>query len=180
MIFTGDWNFHAQILKICKIHRKLRIEQDLVRRLLNTKEELPPCYRAQVIDDYGAKLRTSGYNMEVTRKILCNGMKGYAMKVQRRRLMGSRIHRTAQESSSDRWRKKMLGKTNWFREKCRDKASEKGAFKPGTGGTVTHSPLSRNLRVRAAIFVEQSPRGELASILRQQLQKIEGLMGYRL
>ena len=78
------------------------LSQDLIRRLLNTREELPPKYRASIIDEYGVKLRTSGYAMEVTGKILHNGMKGYVAKVTRRRANnGGRIHRTAAESSKE-------------------------------------------------------------------------------
>ena len=49
---------------------------DLVRRLLNSKEDLPCSYRAEVLDSNTIKLRTSGYTLEQTRKILHNGMKG--------------------------------------------------------------------------------------------------------
>ena len=37
------------------------LSNDLVRRLLNTREELPASYREEVIDGYGLKLLTSGY-----------------------------------------------------------------------------------------------------------------------
>ena len=57
-----------------------RLSNDLVRRLLNCKEELLPSYRAEVID--GRKLRTSGYELEQTRRILINGMKGYQSKAE--------------------------------------------------------------------------------------------------
>ena len=90
--------------------------QDLIRRLLNTREELPPKYRASIIDEYGVKLRTSGYAVKVTRKILHNGMKGYITKVTRRRANnGGRIHRTAAESSKDRLRRKFIGRSSWFK-----------------------------------------------------------------
>ena len=157
------------------------LSQDLVRRLLNTKEELPSSYRAKVIDEYGMKLRTSGYSMEVTRRILSNGMKGYVAKVTRRKKSGSRIHRTAMESSSDRLKKKMIGRNNWFRggRRSDEKYVDKGAMKSKNCG-ATNTKVNKNLRVRAALFVEQSPRGELASAIREQLQRMEGVMGFRI
>ena len=41
------------------------LSNDLVRRLLNTREQLPPSYRAEVIDGYGMKLLSSGYNSTI-------------------------------------------------------------------------------------------------------------------
>ena len=102
------------------------LSNDLVRRLLNTKEELPTWYRAKVVDDYGRKLLTSGYGYNQTRKILANGAKGYLAKVTRRREQqgGRRIHRTAEESSQGRIRKKLLGKTSWYKKNKTAKEQE--------------------------------------------------------
>ena len=57
------------------------------------------------------KLLTSGFGKEQTLRILLNGAKGYLSKVRRRRINWGRIHRTAEESSSGRIRKKLLGKS---------------------------------------------------------------------
>ena len=40
------------------------LSNDLVRRLLNTKEELPVKYREEVVNSYGVKLLTSGYGYD--------------------------------------------------------------------------------------------------------------------
>ena len=160
--------------------------QDLIRRLLNTREELPPKYRASIIDEYGVKLRTSGYAVKVTRKILHNGMKVYVAKVTRRRANnGGRIHRTAAESSKDRLRRKLIGRSSWFKGR---KTGSKDMKPQGTSsarpmGTKTAkktTPWSKETKTRAALFVEQTPRGELASSIREQLQRMEGVMGYKL
>ena len=49
------------------------LSNDLVRRLLNTKEELPLTYRAEVVDKYGVKLLTSGYGRDQTMREDTNG-----------------------------------------------------------------------------------------------------------
>ena len=90
------------------------LSNDLVRRLLNTREGLPDRYRAEVLDNYGVKLLTSGYGYEQTRRIVLSGAKGYLAKVKRRTQNGGKLQRTAKESSSWRWRKKLLGKSSWF------------------------------------------------------------------
>ena len=40
------------------------LSNDLVRRLLNTREQLPGSYRAGVMDGYATKLMTSGHIRE--------------------------------------------------------------------------------------------------------------------
>ena len=91
------------------------LSNDLVRRLMNTMEELPDSRRADVIDKYGIKLLTSGYSREQTRRIVANGIEGYTRKKERRRKegRGQRIHLTAEESKGSRVRKKLIGKSSW-------------------------------------------------------------------
>ena len=38
------------------------LSNDMVRRLLNTKEELPSTYREEIVEKYGRKLFSSGYS----------------------------------------------------------------------------------------------------------------------
>ena len=99
-------------------------------------EDLPSSYRAGVIDGYGAKLMTSGYSLTVTRKILTNGIKGYLAKVGRRKISGGRIHRTSEESSGERRRKKLLGSSNWFRGRGNKIDGEHGATTVKGGGDL--------------------------------------------
>ena len=100
-------------------------------------EDLPKSYRAEVVDGYGMKLLTSGYSLEVTRKILWNGIKGYQAKVKRRKSQGmGRIHRTAEESSKDRVRRKLLGKSTWYKGKKKDDREQLETG--GNGGQGKH------------------------------------------
>ena len=88
----------------------------MVRRLLNTKDDLPSDFKSKIVDDYGIKLLTSGYSMEQSRRVLLNGVKGYVTKRKRRRVNWRiRIHNTAQEIRNGRIRKKLLGKTSWYK-----------------------------------------------------------------
>ena len=95
------------------------LANDLVRRLLNTREELPNEERRKVIDGYGIKLLTSGYRRAQVRRILVSGMKGYLTKRSRRKAMGRRIHLTAEESAKARIRKKLLAKSSWYKARSK-------------------------------------------------------------
>ena len=98
------------------------LANDLVRRLMNTMEELPDSRRAEVIDRYGVKLLTSGYSKEQARRIGANGVKGYLRKKKRRKKAGRRqiIHLTAEESQGSRVKKRLIGKSSWYRRRNRD------------------------------------------------------------
>ena len=76
------------------------LSNNLIRRLLNTVEDLSLHYRADMVNSYGVKLLTSGYSYDQGRRILVNRANGYLSKVKRRRENGGIIHRTAEESSS--------------------------------------------------------------------------------
>ena len=95
----------------------LSLSNDLVRRLVNTKVELHLKYREDVVDQYARKLFTSGYRKEQVQRILLNGIKGYITKKSRRQACGrGRIHHTSQESLGGRIKKKLLGKSSWYRK----------------------------------------------------------------
>ena len=109
-------------------------------------------------------------------------MKGYVRKVKRRKAEGTRLHRTAEESAGNRNRKKLLGKSTWYRGRNKDGGDTR---ENGTGyGTSRGSGQSKQcgtgMRTRSVIFVEQTPQGELAKQMREQLGKMEHIFGYRL
>ena len=54
--------------------------------------------------------------MEQVRRIVINGIKCFERKVKESRMEGGRrLHRTAGESSAGRMKKKLLGKSEWFK-----------------------------------------------------------------
>ena len=48
------------------------LSNNLMRRLLNTREDLSLHYRADMVNSYGVKLLTSGYGYDQVRRILVN------------------------------------------------------------------------------------------------------------
>ena len=67
------------------------VSNDLVRRLLNSSEELGSKEKARIVDQYGQKLLDSGYSREQTIRILVAGIKGFEGKVERCRKEGRRL-----------------------------------------------------------------------------------------
>ena len=123
--------------------------------------------------------------MEQVRRILINGMKGYVGKCRRRTFEGSRLHRTSEESSFRKNKRKLLGKSTWYRGIKNTVVVVVTSNVPGSGGymqkrTDLGNANKNDMRTRAVIFVEQTLKGELAKQVREQIQKLEYIMGYRI
>ena len=149
--------------------------QTMANDLLNTREGLPDRYRADVID-------TSGYGYDQVRRIVMSGAKGYLAKWRRRTQNGGKLHRTAEESSSWRWRKKSLGKSSWFKDsRAKDEPPKYTREEHGSmrDGSRVHQGAEKKLRTRAVCFVEQTPHGELVKRMREQLANLAPTLGYR-
>ena len=110
------------------------LNAEVVRRMLNVSEELPIEERVQVLDRVAQKLTNSGYNKNEIRKGIVGALTGYE-----RRLTASKkskeekgyipLHEGAEVSHGARMRKKLTGKSSWFKEKSSYNEEESG---PGT------------------------------------------------
>ena len=140
--------------------------------------------RWEVLDNYAVKLLTSGFSLEHTRRILLSGIRGYEAKVKRREDEMAPLYRTADESGVTRAKKKLLGKSTWFKSGGGGKGT-----RPTDTGTAsrTRSGKAENaeggtgpLETRSVIFVEHTPDGTLAKRLREQVGRMEHILGFRL
>ena len=105
-------------------------------------------------------------------------MKGYLAKKSRRKALGRGLHLTAAESAQGRIRKKLLAKTSWYKSRRKEDGQDEP---PGAGRRtgVRKVKDGAQLKTRAALFVEQTPQGELARRLKEQLVTLEPLLGYK-
>ena len=93
------------------------LANDLTRRMLTTSERIDDAIRRGIVDDFAKKLLNSVYIIPVTRKIILAGIKGYEKKLKNsKRLGGRKLLRTAEESHDSSIQKKLLDRTEWFKE----------------------------------------------------------------
>ena len=160
------------------------LSNDLIRRLMNSSGELDQGAKVKIVDDYSQKLVNSGYKGEQLVKIITNGIKGYEGKVRRCREQGRPLHRSSIDSQGARIRKKLLAKSKWFKNKKGGRSKE-DEEEHGVGSSGIHGALklgsryAQKLELKSVLFVEQSPRGELARRLRDALKKMEPTLGFR-
>ena len=93
------------------------VSNDMVRRLLNTMEGLEAPMKGAVVDQYATKLLKSGYNLEQTRKIVKNGIKGYEHKRRSRTAKGIPLRSTGKMSRSNRFKEEGDGQDKLVQEK---------------------------------------------------------------
>ena len=146
--------------------RVATLNQEVIRRMLNTSERLEMVDRLGVVDEYAEKLRNSGYDLEYTRKIMVGGLTGYERKLALSKNKASPkwkpLHQGAKFNAGGRRIKKMLAKKNWFRKR---KASEDPEAAP-----KEESPAKRRREARS-----ESPKTINASGTCQQESSINML-----
>ena len=98
----------------------------------------------------------------------------------RRLKNGMRLHLISEESSGGRTKRKLLGKTLWYKDRKRnedDVCTQQGNV-GGSGRKDTRG--SKKVKTRSVIFVEQTPLGELSRRMKDQLHRLELTLGYRM
>ena len=109
-------NVSVQFRSAMEENSKVRgLGNELVRRFLNTSEELLGDEAKTLIDSYAEKLLTSGYKRDQVVRIVVSGIRCYRARVMRCEREGRKLYRTAAQSSTTRRRKKLLGKLEWYK-----------------------------------------------------------------
>ena len=147
-----------------------------------------------IVDRFGVKLLRSGYALDQVRKIVLNGIKGYESRVTESKQQGGRrLHQSASQSMGMRMRKKLLGKSEWFKTSKSDQTEnvEKGKFdgikrssKMDKRSAVSITSVVKGkgyrkgvAKTRSVMFVENTCGGILAKGLREILNRLSGMLG---
>ena len=155
---------------------------EVIRRLLNMGGDIGTEERWEILDGYAVKLLNSGYTLETARRIILSGIRGYDAKVTRREQNGIPLYRTALESGKSRNRKKLMGKSTWFKKGGGEGTKTINDGKVGGNSRRRKGNINSEgeIKTRTVIFVEHTPGGELSKRIREQLSRIEGMMGFKM
>ena len=146
------------------------LSNDMVRRLASTDRRQGRKAICKVIDQYAQKLLTSGYSLEQVRRIIIKGTRGWERRRKKAGTEGRKsVYRTGKESAPGRYRKKLLGKTEWYKTRRNNdqKDGTDQTLKAGSGGgTNTQTGTGRKsrrkeqveLKTRAVLFVENTKK----------------------
>ena len=152
------------------------LSQDLVRRLLNTKDTIVQSRKDEIVDDYTEKLFNSGYNIAQVRQIIVAGIRGYRRKVKISQETGTDLHRSAASSLASRIKKKIFVRTTWFKEKNKNKREPNISKNNKKGNSHTRQSAPE---IKSVLFVPRTNGGELLRRLRKRETELAGIFGYR-
>ena len=104
------------------------LNQEVIRRMLNTSKDLDDARRMTVVDNFAKKIRKSGYCIKQTRDIMMGSLKGYDWKLNLSRDQSNPkwkpLHEGANFNATGRRNKKIVSKSNWFKRGGSDQDEE--------------------------------------------------------
>ena len=165
------------------------LSQDVIRRMLNTCELVHQEERNEIVEKFISKLRRSGYQQEQIVDIVSSGLKGYERKLARARKEGKCIHREARSTIKERFRKKITGKKNWFKNKKDENEAglgknkmvkEMGKNKANMKDKAGKKDKAKDDSPLTVLFVPKTKGGELARRLRLAENEIAKITGDRI
>ena len=157
------------------------LTQEVIRRLRNTSELLEDKEFKDILERYCQKLFNSGYREDQIRKIMIAGIRGWGSKVARCKAENKKLRKTARDSEEMRMRTKLTGRTTWFKKRRPQKKDwypNGGGHKPGRKDKVQYTAPGSS--PKSVLFIEQTPGGELATRLRELLQRLEPTIGIKI
>ena len=169
------------------------------RRLDSFSGTVPLRERVAALDRFSQKLLNSGHSLATVRSIIVSGIKGYQRKVARCEAARTPLHRSSGQSAASRRTKKLLAKSNWFRsakeesetgeessQPWEDQAScgvgaRKGVARTGRKpqGASQKPEAKQELRTTTVLFVEFSKGGSLQKSMREVLDRLTPMLGFR-
>ena len=101
--------------------RRSTLNQELIRRMVNTSEKVPMSKRLEIVDKYAQKMINSEYSLDMTRQTIVGGLKGYERLLSLSKDLSNPkwkpLHLAAKWNPRNRRIAKQLAKTNWYKEK---------------------------------------------------------------
>ena len=107
------------------------LSNEVMRRLDSFSSTVGQGERILEMDKFSKKMVNSGHSIKTSRSVLISGIKGYKRRVARAIENKTPLHRSAGQSASSRRTKKLLAKTNWFKQT----SGEEGAARARRGSS---------------------------------------------
>ena len=139
--------------------RRATLNQEMVRRMVNTSEMVDMEKRLEVVDNYAQKLINSEYSMKEARDIIIGGLKGYERLLSLSKDVDNPrwkpLHMSGKWNARNRRIAKLKTKNNWFRG--RQEVELPGEAKLGPGGADRTLPRPPTLPLSTAWHRRHAP-----------------------
>ena len=109
--------------------RRATLNQEMVRRMVNTSEMVDMEKRLEVVDNYAQKLINSEYSMKEARDIIIGGLKGYERLLSLSKDVDSPswkpLHMSGKWNARNRRIAKQRSKTSWYKDRNEDNTNDR-------------------------------------------------------
>ena len=167
------------------------LRNEVMRRLDSFSGSVGMEEKTVALDIFSQKLLNSGHKVATIRSILLSGIKGYKRRVSRCLAENIPLHRSAGQSADKRRRNKLLARAQWFRSPGQDEEADDETHSHTTQGAERHGggqgksskkeykPEQKELRTSTVLFVEFSKGGNLQKQMRDGLDRITPMLGFK-
>ena len=175
------------------------LANEVERRLDSFSETVLMRERTSALNRFSQKLLNSGHSLATVRSVMVSGIKGYKRRVARCKAAGTPMHRSATESATTRRTKKLLAKTNWFRqsedtegaqgdsERFREESSQEERSGHGAdrvdkekSSKERAKPGEQPIRTTSVLFVEFSKGGGIQKSMRDVVDRLKPMLGFNI
>ena len=140
------------------------LTQEVIRRQKNTARNVSGRNRKDILTRLMVKMKRSGYDERMRKRILIAGMKGYARMVKVEEEGGRKVNRPRWEGQQERRYKKMGAKTNWYKRRKNKTGLDKKGGRKGKG-------RQEESDVETVLFVPHTPGGKLAKMMEEEEER---------
>ena len=95
--------------------KRATLTEEGIRRLRNTKRELPWEEKAEILSEFSHKLMLSGYSQKFRSETIKSAVAGYNKQLARADAGIRPLHRPRDWNADERRKKKLLSRTSWYR-----------------------------------------------------------------
>ena len=157
--------------------KRATLSQEIVRRMLNTSEQVTQSERDKIIEKFLAKMKKSGYSKRQRREVTIAGLKGYETRKRRAEEKNTELHRNGASTLVQRYKKKLTGKTSWYKQKKKKREACPNSRRETVWSGSTNERrkvLSEDEKPPTAVlFVPRTHEGELAQLLREAEKQLQ-------
>ena len=139
------------------------LTQEIIRRQKNTARSVGSKRRREILSKMMVKMKRSGYDQRMRRRVLVAGMRGYEKMVETEEKGGRKVNRPRWDGEKERRYRKLGAKASWYKRKSKMPETK---YK-GRGGGKRRGPEEES-DIETVLFVPHTPGGELAALIQEE------------
>ena len=159
------------------------LTQEVVRRLKHTSLTLPHSRRMETLERFSQKMANSGHSNNFMKRILLSGISKFVKLVRASNLgkeeKGYKPLHQASRRSLQRFRKKMMARQEWFKEKNDSEESPRNV-RHQNDGIQRKQTRDPGVPTTSVMFVLNTRRGILVNRLKEGEDELARITGFRI